>query len=71
MLVLSEVDGRNYCRGKERVSDDGIIEILTDRFFETNEEELMRVLGWNSIINLWRVQEAIDEVVVDCLTQKE
>lgn len=49
------------------MSDDGIIEILTDRPFETNEEELMHVLGWNSIINLWRVQEAIEmKATIDC-----
>ena len=49
------------------MSDGSIIEILTDRLFMSNEEELMHVLGWNSIINLWRVQEAIEmKDIIDC-----
>lgn len=42
-----------------------IIVDLTDRLFMSNEEELMEILGWGSIVNLWRVQEAIEELEAD------
>lgn len=42
-----------------------IIVDLTDRLFMSNEEELMETLGWGSIVNLWRVQEAIEELEAD------
>lgn len=45
--------------------DEKVIEILTDRLFDTNEEELLHVLGWNSIVNLWRVWEAVGELEAD------
>ena len=38
-----------------------IIVDLTDRFMSA-EEELMQTLGWDSIVNLWRVWEAIGEL---------
>lgn len=45
------------------MSEERVIEILTDRHFETSEEELMHVLGWDSIVSLWRVWEFILEAV--------
>ena len=39
-----------------------IIVDLTDRLFMSAEEELMQTLGWGSIVNLWRVYEAIEEL---------
>lgn len=47
------------------MSDERVIEILTDRHFETNEEELMHVLGWEGIVNLWRVYEEREELEED------
>lgn len=39
-----------------------IIVDLTDRPFMSAEEELMQTLGWGSIVNLWRVYEAVEEL---------
>jgi len=39
-----------------------VIVDLTDRLFMSNEEELMQTLGWGSIVNLWRVYEAREEL---------
>ena len=47
-----------------RTMSETIVEIMSDRYFDTAEEELMETLGWGSIVNLWRVWEAVEELDV-------
>jgi len=55
---------KDYCGGG-KMMESILVDILTDRFFETNEEELMHILGRDSIVNLWRVYEERDELEKD------
>lgn len=48
------------------MTQNAVVDILTDRHFDTAEEELMMILGWDSVVNLWRVYEAVEEQARIC-----
>lgn len=48
-----------------------IVDLDTGRLFMSAEEELMETLGWGSIVNLWRIQEAISKLESDWIDALE